>query len=372
MPGRGVGAVLPPGRVPRPSASRTAYVTPPREDCTGAGSTVATSASYVASGTASSSADAGTPRCTSSTSVSSTWAASESAPVSVTVRIGWPEVTGRPSASTASTEDDEPLPPSRSPAWLCTLSGSWPSRAEASPAEVAPAGGGARETVPSMGERTVNAATDRRATSTAARVCTRWAEERAATASVRLPMPVASWRAAASARSRAARYCDCDTVSADSACCRAGPAGMRWAARRARAKARRAAASACAAPDRSTATPPEVPADAARASARSACRSRRRASGDSTRSSTCPARTCWPSRTRSSATEPSAGELTAADARAVTVAGASTTSTTVARPTFATCTPAPPSPLQPVTASVTTEATAATRTRCRAALTTSS
>ena len=44
---------------------------------------------------------------------------------------------------------------------------------------------------------------------------------------------------------------------------------------------------------------------------------------------------------------PSAGELTVAVARAVTVAGASTTSTTVARPTVATSIAGSPPPVQP-------------------------
>ena len=81
-------------------------------------------------GTASSSAAAGTPGSTSSTSVSSTCAVRDRVEVSVTVRSGWPEATGRPSASTASTDGEpEPAPPSRSPAWPCRLSGSWSSSA---------------------------------------------------------------------------------------------------------------------------------------------------------------------------------------------------------------------------------------------------
>ncbi len=207
----------------------------------------------------------------------------------------------------------------------------------------------------------MSAFTARRPAETAALVCTRCAEDRAVTASERLPIPAASWAAARSAAERAARYCDCETDSADSACLRAARSGIRRAAVRARAKAADACASAAAAPASETGAPPDRPASAARASARSAWRSRRRVSGDSTRRSSCPCLTCWPSRTRSSPTVPSAVEAMAALARAVTVAGASTTSVTVARSTPATWTALPSSPLHAETASTATRTSAAAR-----------
>jgi hypothetical protein len=63
---------------------------------------------------------------------------------------------------------------------------------------------------------------------------------------------------------------------------------------------------------------------------------------------------------------PSAGAVTVAVARAETVAGASTTSTTVARPTSATSTSGPEPPVQPATDSAATASTVATRPRCPA------
>ncbi len=244
-----------------------------------------------------------------------------------------------------------PSPPSAMPAWDCRLSGSWESRSAAS--GPSGAGPGLSDTVPAIGARTVSAATVRRATSTAARVCTRCAAESAVTASERLPRPAASWAAARSALARAASYCDCDTRKADSAWARTRRSGMARADRRARSNARWAVASACAAPLRVTGAPPAEPAAAACWSAARAWRSARRADGDSTRSSTSPRRTCSPSRTRTCATTPSAAALAVAVARAATVAGASTTSVTVARSAAATRTPGESSPLHADSSSTT-------------------
>ena len=244
---------------------------------------------------------------------------------------------------------DPPEPPSAWPACDCRLSGSCESRSEAPDDPLS--GGGLSETVPAIGDRTVRALTVRLATATAARVCTRCADDSAATASERLPRPAASWAAARSAAARADSYCVLETRSAERACALDCRSGMRRAARSARSNARCADASASRAPERVTGAPPPEPAAAALASARWAWRSVRRASGDSMRSSTLPARTCWPSRTRSRATVPDAAAVTVAEARALTVAGASTTSVTVARETSATRMPSLSPPLHAETSS---------------------
>ena len=270
----------------------------------------------------------------------------------------------RPSASAPSTEADEPLldPPSTLPAWLCRPSGS---------CEMRRLGVAARRAARRWGQR--DRARDRRPDDQGRHGTPSQLDGRAGLHPLRGRQGGDRLREAADAgRELCEPHCrpapapsgtaPRETCRALSACRRAAGTVIRAAARRARANDRWATASACRAAERSTV-------GARRRTRRGrprvgllACRRSRRADGDSTRRSTCPVRTCWPSCTRSSATVPSAGDDSVAVARAATVAGASTTSTTVARPTGATTTSGSPPPVQPASARVATAtSTAAAR-----------
>ena len=202
----------------------------------------------------------------------------------------------------------EPEPPSRSPACPCRLSGSWSSSADGSPAPaVRPAAATARRCRrpargPSARPRCAGRRRRPRGSAPAGPTTARPPRRTGCRARPRAGGPPGRrWpgrRRTATARPAARTAPGSGPGRAGCAARRAGP-GRRPAGRRRRPAGRAA---------RSTGTVPDVPALAARASARCACRSRRRVSGDSTRSSTWPARTCWPSRTRSRATAPSAGD----------------------------------------------------------------
>jgi hypothetical protein len=95
-------------------------------------------------------------------------------------------------------------------------------------------------------------------------------------------------------------------------------------------------------------------------------------SGEEIRATNVPAPIRCPSRTKSRATSPVAGAVRVVLARASTVAGASTTSVTVERPTAATSTPES-SPVHPVsTTAATATAAVALQRGVRGSLTASS
>ncbi len=161
MPGRGVGAGSPPGagataqRQPHQVGHAAAAGGGRRRVDAGHGGVVPSRPV-----TASSSAEAGTPACTSSTSVSSTWAVSDSVEVSVTRED---RLAGRHRATLGEHRVDRASRRRRPRAGRRPVPAGSPAAGRAAPAvasEPCPAGGGDSETVPATGARTVRAATD--------------------------------------------------------------------------------------------------------------------------------------------------------------------------------------------------------------------